>query len=198
MKQIVAVALVAALSTSLSATPPQTQGSTAGSGTRKSTTARKRPSTATNNALTMQEAQKAINESPTTIRYKGITLTPGGFLAAETVWRQHGQTSEINTPFNAIPLLGNGQYHQSEFFGSGRPTRFTLLGEGSLANVKFTGYYEGDFNSAGITSNNNQSNSYTFRHRQVWGQAALTSGWRFPGGPMWSLVTEPRTGLDHR
>ena len=50
MKQIVAVALVAALSTSLSATPPQTQGSTAGSGTRKSTTARKRASTATSSA----------------------------------------------------------------------------------------------------------------------------------------------------
>ena len=289
MKQIVAVALVAALSTSLSATPPQTQGTTAGSTTKRSTTARKRASTstssaaamgsvttelqqmkaaldaqqrqieqlrqdlaakdqairqaqqqaqqaqqlardaqgraetvattsstndqtisalksdvadmklnATNNALTMQEAQKAINESPTTIRYKGITLTPGGFLAAETVWHQHGMTSEINTPFNAIPLLGNGQYHQSEFFASGRPSRVTLLGEGSLSNVKFTGYYEMDFNSAGVTSNNNQSNSYTFRQRQVWGQAALTNGWSFTGGQMWSLVTETRNGLDNR
>src|SRR5215813_224701 len=153
---------------------------------------------ATNNALTMQEAQKVISESPVSIRYKGITITPGGFLAAETVWHQRGMTSEINTPFNAIPLQGNGQYHQSEFFASGRPTRFTLLGEGSLSNVKFTGYYEVDFNSAAITSNNNQSNSYSLRQRQVWGQAALTSGWSFTGGQMWSLLTETRNGLDNR
>lgn len=153
---------------------------------------------ATNNALTMQEAQKAVNESPLAIRFKGITITPGGFLAAETVWRQRGQTSEINTPFNAIPLPGNGQYHQSEFFASGRPSRITILGEGSTSKAKFTGYYEGDFNSAGVTSNNNQSNSYTFRQRQAWGQAALSSGWSFTGGQMWSLVTETRNGLDNR
>ena len=34
--------------------------------------------------------------------------------------------------------------------------------------------------------------------RQAWGQAALTSGWSFTGGQMWSLVTETRMGEDNR
>ena len=48
---------------------------------------------ATNAALSLQETQKNIKdqlESPLAIHYKGVTITPGGFLAAETVWRQHG------------------------------------------------------------------------------------------------------------
>ena len=61
-----------------------------------------------------------------------------------------------------------------------------------------TGYVETDFLSAGVTSNNNQSNSYTLRQRQVWGQAALNNGWSFTGGQMWSLVTETKMGEDNR
>src|SRR5438067_1787026 len=155
-------------------------------------------SNATTTALNLQESQARETESPIAISYKGITLTPGGFLAAETVWRQHGMASDVNTPFNSVPFSGSGQYHLSEFFGSGRPSRFTLLAEGKISNAKFTGYYEMDFLSAGVTSNNNQSNSYTQRQRQVWGQAALNNGWSFTGGQMWSLVTETKSGLDNR
>ena len=36
-----------------------------------------------------------------------------------------------------------------------------------------TGYFEADFLSAGVTSNNNESNSYTLRQRQVWGTGRL-------------------------
>ena len=72
-----------------------------------------------------------------------------------------------------------------------------MLAEGKLADLKMTGYYEADFLSAGVTSNNNQSNSYTFRQRQVWGQAA-SANWSFTGGQMWSLVTETRKGMDNR
>src|SRR5438270_4144148 len=152
-------------------------------------------------ALNAQEEQKRVSEmveSPVALHYKGITITPGGFLAAETVWHQHAMASDVNTPFNAVPFSGNGQYHLSEFFGSGRPSRITLLAEGKLNKAKFTGYYEMDFLSAGVTSNNNQSNSYTNRQRQVWGQAALNNGWSFTGGQMWSLVTETKNGLDNR
>ncbi len=117
--------------------------------------------TVTNTALAMQETQKAVNESPLALRIKGITLTPGGFLAAETVWRQRGLASDVNTPFNSIPLPGSSQSNLSEFFGSGRQSRISLLAEGKLKDAKLTGYYETDFLSAGVTSNNNESNSYT-------------------------------------
>ena len=151
----------------------------------------------TNTALAMQQTQKAVNESPLALRIKGITLTPGGFLAAETVWRQRGLASDVNTPFNSIPLPGSSQSNLSEFFASGRQSRISLLAEGKLKDAKLTGYYETDFLSAGVTSNNNESNSYTNRQRQVWGQAAL-HGWSFTGGQMWSLVTETRKGVDNR
>jgi len=156
---------------------------------------------ATNAALSLQETQKNIQsslESPSAIHYKGITITPGGFLAAETVYRQHATGSDINTPLNSIPFPGSSLYHLSEFYGSGRQSRVSMLGEGKLGSAKLSGFVEADFLSAGVTSNNNQSNSYTFRQRQAWGQAAMTNGWTVTGGQMWSLVTETKKGLDNR
>ncbi|HYA95157.1 MAG TPA: hypothetical protein VEC95_02690, partial [Terriglobales bacterium] len=129
---------------------------------------------------------------------KGVTLTPGGFLAAESAWRQHATASDVNTPFTSIPFPGNDAYHLAEFFGSGRQSRITLLAEGKISSAKLSGYYETDWLSAGVTSNNNQSNSYTNRMRQLWGQVAFNNGWSFTGGQMWSLATETKKGLDNR
>jgi hypothetical protein len=157
--------------------------------------------TATNNAMTIQETQKSIRdalESPLAIHYKGITITPGGFLAAESVYRNRALGSDVNTPFNSVNMPGAGQNAISEFFGSGRQSRISMLAEGKLHNAKLSGYYEADFLSAGITSNNNESNSYTLRQRQAWGQAAFDNGWSFTGGQMWSLVTETKKGVDNR
>jgi hypothetical protein len=148
----------------------------------------------------LQEAQKRISglESPLAIHYKGITITPGGFLAAETVWRQRAEGADINTSLNGIPYPGSSQARMSEFYGSGRQSRISMLAQGKLENMTMTGYVEADFLGSGTTSNNNQSNSYVLRQRQAWGQAALKNGWIFTGGQMWSLVTETRQGLDNR
>jgi len=154
-------------------------------------------SAVTTTTAALQETQKKMDESPIALRYKGIAITPGGFLAAETAWRQKALASDVNSAFSAIPFAGSSQSQMSEFFGSGRQSRLSLLAEGKLKHVKLTGYVEGDFLSAGVTSNNNQSNSYTLRQRQAWGQAAL-AGWTFTGGQMWSLATETRNGLDNR
>jgi hypothetical protein len=53
------------------------------------------------------------------------------------------------------------------------------------------GLFEGDFLSAGITSNNVQSNSYTLRVRQAWAQTELGHT-LFTGGQMWTLLTESK------
>jgi hypothetical protein len=135
-------------------------------------------------ALSLQETQKNFNDaisSPSAIHFKGITLTPGGFAAAETVWRQHALASDINTPFNSVPYPGASQNQLSEFYGTGRQSRISLLAEGKISKAKIGAYYEADFLSAAITSNNNQSNSYSLRQRQVWAQAVLNSGWTFTG-----------------
>lgn len=151
-----------------------------------------------NTVVNLQETQKSISESPLTLRYKGVTITPGGFMAAEAVRRSRALGADVNTPFNALTMPGASQSAISEFFGSGRQSRVSMLVQGGLKNVKLTGYVEADFLSAGITSNNNQSNSYTMRQRQVWGQAAFDSGWSLTGGQMWSLVTETTHGMDNR
>src|SRR5208337_4562361 len=156
---------------------------------------------ATNVALTLQETQKSVKdatESPLAIHFKGITITPGGFLAAESVYRNRSLGADINTPFNSVSMPGSGQNAISEFYGSGRQSRISMLAEGKLSDIKMSGYYEADFLSAGVTSNNNQSNSYTLRQRQVWGQAAFNNGWTLTGGQMWSLVTETKKGVDNR
>ena len=148
----------------------------------------------------LQETQKRLAglESPLAIHYKGITITPGGFLAAETVWRQRAEGADINTQLNGIPYPGASAAHISEFYGSGRQSRVSMLAQGKLDSMTMTGYVEADFLGTGTTSNNNQSNSYVLRQRQVWGQAALHNGWTFTGGQMWSLITETRQGLDNR
>ena len=154
--------------------------------------------TMANTAVTLQEAQKSTSEPPTAIHVKGITITPGGFLAAETVRRSRALAADINTPFNNVTMPGASQSATSEFFGSGRQSRVSMLAEGRLAVVKLSGYVESDFLSAGATSNNNQSNSYSLRQRQAWGQAAFDDGWSFTGGQMWSLITETKHGVDNR
>jgi hypothetical protein len=148
--------------------------------------------------VTVQETQKSISAPPTAIHVKGITITPGGFLAAETIYRSRALGSDINTPFNSVPMPGSSNSNMSEFFGSGRQSRISMLAEGRYKSVKLMGYVEGDFLSAGVTSNNNQSNSYSFRQRQAWGGAAFDNGWTITGGQMWSLVTETKHGADNR
>ena len=129
------------------------------------------------------------------IRFKGITITPGGFMAAEGVWRQRGITNDVNTDFRGLPFSGASNAHVNDLNFSGRQSQINLLIQGKLEGVKIGGYFEGDFLSAGVTSNNNQTNSYTFRQRQFWAQAAFESGWTLTGGQMWSLATETRKGL---
>jgi hypothetical protein len=145
-----------------------------------------------------QPAQKENPDEPTSLHFKGVTLTPGGFFAAESVWRQKALSADVNTPFNTVPYSGANNAAISEHNASARQSRISMLVQGKLDNVKLAGYYETDFLSAGVTSNDNQSNSFTLRQRQFWGQAAFNSGWAFTGGQMWSLVTETTKGLDNR
>lgn len=159
--------------------------------------------TSENLTSTIQANQTKIQkeiESPDSIHYKGITLSPAGsFLAAETVWRQRATGGGIDTALTSIPLNDSAQGQYSEFYGSGRQSRIALLAEGKPSeNLTLHGYYEADWLGTGVTSNNNQSNSYVFRQRQVWAQAALNSGWKFTGGQMWSLATETTHLLDNR
>jgi hypothetical protein len=151
-----------------------------------------------NGIIGTADGQAPGADNPIAIHYKGITITPGGFLAAETVFRNKATGGDINTPLNAVPLPGNPGAHTTEFNLNAGQSRLSMLAEGKLDNVKLTGYVETDFNSAGTTSNNNESSSYTLRIRQGFGQAHWDNGWQITGGQMWSLVTETKKATDNR
>jgi hypothetical protein len=145
-------------------------------------------------ASTIQEQQAKVEKqiaNPDAIHFKGVTLSPtGSFLEAATVWRQRAEAADINTQFTGIPLDQSNAGQYSEFYGSGRQSRVALLATGKVSpNLTLNGYWEADWLGAGVTSNNNQSNSYVMRQRQLFAQAHWNS-LTFTGGQMWSLATE--------
>ncbi len=141
-------------------------------------------------------ALKKTIASPDTINFKGIALSPtGSFIEAATVWRQGATGDDINTGATSVPLANADGAQMSEFFGSARQSRVALKATGKIASMTMTGYYEADWLSSGTTSNNNQSNSYTMRQRELWADAKTANGWDFSGGTGWSLVAETASGL---
>jgi TolA-binding protein len=152
-------------------------------------------------ASTIQDQQAKVEkqiEHPDAIRFKGVTLSPtGSYLAGETVYRTHATASDIPTPFSSLPYEHADAYALSEFYGTARQSRVALMAEGKAAGATLRGYYEADWLGTGVTSNNNESNSYVFRERVLWAQMALNNGWAFTGGQLWSLATEDKKGLSN-
>jgi hypothetical protein len=154
-------------------------------------------SAATSMVMQSPPADSAPNpmHGPTSIYFKGITITPGGFAESAFVRRSRALGADLPTPFNSLTMPGASQSSLSEFFGSARQSRPTMYIDGRMKNVAFSSYMSGDFLSAGTSSTATQTNSYTFRLRQVWGQAKFDNGWSFLGGQAWSLVTENKEGI---
>lgn len=142
-----------------------------------------------------EETIKKDIEEPRTIRYKGIEITPGGFVAGESIWRQRAMNADIYTNFNATPYMNTGEAYTSEWVPSARQSRLSTFVSGKVPFGTISGYYEGDFLSAGITSNNLQSNSYTLRLRQAWGQASF-GRIKFTAGQMWTLLMQNKVSAD--
>ncbi len=151
-------------------------------------------------ALTISDTavslKKAI-DNPSSVHYKGVAITPGGYMAGESVWRSKATGGDIPTAFTSIPYESSDLYSLSEFYGSARQSRVSMMAEGKTSWGTLRGYFEGDWLGTGITSNNNQSNSYVFRQRVVWGSAITNTGWAFTGGQLWSMSTEDKVGISN-
>ena len=153
-------------------------------------------------AETAKQAEVKVSalEHPTSIAYKGLRLSPGGFLELTQYYRAHATLNDVATVFQNTPLEAQGSStsgyntHLSEYGISARSSRLSLRADADAGSTKLAGYFEIDFDSAAPTSNNNQSTSYTPRIRQAWARATFTNGWTITGGQSWSLITQNRKG----
>jgi TolA-binding protein len=145
----------------------------------------------------VQETKKLVSslESPMAIHFKGITLTPGGFIEAAGIYRSHNENGDITSTFGNIPFSGTANSQLSEFRGTARQSRITLLAESQINKWKVSGYYEADFLGAAPTANELESGSFNLRQRQLWGQAESENGLAILAGQSWSLMTTDRKGL---
>ncbi len=129
-----------------------------------------------------------------------VTISPGGFLAGESVFRTPTTNSDINSAWTAIPLGNNPLSHTNEYRLTGRQSRLSLLAEGNITPTFLaSGYAEFDFLGAGTTSNATDTNSYAPRIRQLY--AALDyndEGLHMMAGQMWSLTTLNSRGITPR
>jgi hypothetical protein len=129
------------------------------------------------------------------IHFKGITLTPGVFFDGTGIYRTHNENADAISTFGAIPFSGTANSHLSEFRGTGRDTRLSLLAEGKLDGWKVSGYAEYDFEGAAPTANEVEANSFQPRARQLWAQAEASDGITVSAGQTWSLITTNRKGI---
>jgi hypothetical protein len=146
-------------------------------------------------ALQVQPDEAKSPEEPTSFKYKGLTLTPGGFLEGTMLVRSRNENADIANNYSAIPLNGSSNAKLSEFRGTARNSEFSLLVQGTAGSTKLKGYVETDFLGAAPTANYVESNSWTPRLRQLWIQLDWPSGWTVTSGQTWSLLTTNEQGI---
>ena len=134
--------------------------------------------------------------------FKGITLTPGGYLELAGIYRSRFQGDDIASSFN-IPFPSQSrQSRTSEGRFSARQSRVSLLAQGKPnPHTTLAMYGEFDFQGAAQTSNSNQSNSYVPRIRNVYGTVDFNRGGyglHVLAGQNWSLLTMQGKGMSPR
>ena len=150
-------------------------------------------------AVAVQQQQKVQRDAanPLSLRYRGIMITPGGFFAAEGLYRSGAENADINTSWASIPYEAQSMAYLSEFRASARQTRLSLRADGPLGQAAAAGYFETDFLASGFGASEVQTNGYSNRIRQMWGRVQFPSGWTIAAGQMWSLLTMNRIGIDN-
>ena len=134
------------------------------------------------------------------IYYKGITLTLGGFAAAEGVYRSRNDVADIGSNYSKIPYFNNVLSHTDELRGTARQSRVSFLAQGNInPDLAASFYGEFDFLAGPQTGNTNESNSFSPRIRNVYGAMDWNAeGWHLLAGQNWSLATLNSKGITPR
>ena len=132
------------------------------------------------------------------LQFGALTITPGGFFAAESVFRSRTVQGDINTPWASIPF--GPQSGTNEYRLSSRATRIAGLAEAQITpSLLVSGYGEFDFQGSGVNSNENQSDSFVPRIRNLYAALDFTDfGFHVLAGQSWSLATLNSKGITPR
>jgi Tfp pilus assembly protein FimV len=88
----------------------------------------------------VQTAVDAAKPKTDKIHYKGVTVTLGGFLAAESVYRSRNTESDIGSSYSAIPYNNNSLGQTSELRFTARQSRFSALVQGDVSPDTHLGF----------------------------------------------------------
>jgi hypothetical protein len=134
---------------------------------------------------------------PDRFYFKGITITPGGYFAADSVWRSRWLGNDIAISYNSIPFGNVPSANTSEFRFSARTSRPSLRVDADVnPTTHLTGYVEIDFLGAAQTANSNQTNSYNPRVRHLYSTLDLNDyGLHFLAGQTWNLAVTNAAGI---
>jgi hypothetical protein len=151
-------------------------------------------------ATALAENKKGVEalENPLAIHYKGVTITPGGWLESTFLVRGRNQNADLTSNFGAVPYNGVVNSNLTEFQASARGSRPIIVATANAGSTKLTGYWEMDFLGAANTANYVETNSFNPRMRQLWMQAETKNGLTFTAGQFWSLMTTDRKGIATR
>ena len=132
------------------------------------------------------------------LQFGALTITPGGFFAAESVFRSRTVQADINTPWQSIPF--GPQAGTNEFRFSSRATRLAGLIEAPIApSLLVSGYGEFDFQGSAVNSTENQTDSFVPRIRNLYAALDFTDyGFHVLAGQNWSLATLNSKGITPR
>ncbi|WP_233171695.1 hypothetical protein [Dyella sp. ASV21] len=141
-----------------------------------------------------------MKKSADKLSYKGVNITLGGFLAAESIYRSAQEGADIASNYSAIPFKNVQTAHMDEFRMSARQSRLSALVQGDVdPNTHLAGYVEMDFLGGAQTANSNESNSFNPRMRNVYMTADWdNSGLHLLAGQNWSLLTLNSKGITPR
>jgi hypothetical protein len=149
-------------------------------------------------AVVMLASSPALAD--TTLASGSITVSLGGFLASEGVYRSRSESADIGSSYSGVPFANQSTAHLSETRFTARQSRLSLMATGDVdSDTHLTFWNEMDFLGAAQTANSNESNSYNLRIRNMYTTIDWDSlGLQFLAGQNWSLATANTHGITPR
>ena len=144
---------------------------------------------------TQQSLDQAKSQTPIgSIRLGDATLTLGGFVDFENIFRTTNTQSNIATNFGGIPYNNTALGRVTELRTTAQFSRLNFKVTDSFHGNDITGYVEGDFSGNDAPGVYQSVNPHTNRLRLYF--VDLKRGkWEFVAGQTWSWLTPNRTGI---